>query len=193
MNFFSQIFSNKVLGISMFACFLAQFIKIFTGKEKFIQFSRLFTSGGMPSSHSSFVTSLATLVGIERGFNSTDFAIVTVFALIIMYDASGVRRAVGKQATILNKILDDLPYVSGDRVAVLVNGLGATPLDEQYIVTRKIDQLLMDKGISVHRYYVGEYATSLEMAGLSISLLKLDEELTKLLDYPANTPFFKQL
>ena len=57
MNFFSQIFSNKVLGISMFACFLAQFIKIFTGKEKFIQFSRLFTSGGMPSSHSSFVTS----------------------------------------------------------------------------------------------------------------------------------------
>ena len=93
----------------------------------------------------------------------------------------------------MNKILDDLPYVSGDRVAVLVNGLGATPLDEQYIVTRKIDQLLMDKGISVHRYYVGEYATSLEMAGLSISLLKLDEELTKLLDYPANTPFFKQL
>ncbi len=110
MNFFSQIFSNKVLGISMFACFLAQFIKIFTGKEKFIQFSRLFTSGGMPSSHSSFVTSLATLVGIERGFNSTDFAIVTVFALIIMYDASGVRRAVGKQATILNKILDDLHH-----------------------------------------------------------------------------------
>ena len=50
----------------MFACFLAQFIKIFTGKEKFIQFSRLFTSGGMPSSHSSFVTSLATLVGIEK-------------------------------------------------------------------------------------------------------------------------------
>lgn len=94
----------------MFACFLAQFIKIFTGKEKFIQFSRLFTSGGMPSSHSSFVTSLATLVGIERGFNSTDFAIVTVFALIIMYDASGVRRAVGKQATILNKILDDLHH-----------------------------------------------------------------------------------
>ena len=110
MNFFSQIFSNKVLGISMFACFLAQFIKIFTGKEKFIQFSRLFTSGGMPSSHSSFVTSLATLVGIERGFNSTDFAIVTVFALIIMYDASGVRRAVGKQATILNQILDDFHH-----------------------------------------------------------------------------------
>ena len=106
MNFFSEIFSNKVLGISVFACFLAQFIKIFTGKDKRIDLARIFTSGGMPSSHSSFVTSLATLVGLEKGFNSTDFAIVVVFALIIMYDASGVRRAVGKQAAILNQIVD---------------------------------------------------------------------------------------
>lgn len=108
MEVFSQIFSNKVLWISIFACFLAQFLKIFTGKNKRIELSRIFTSGGMPSSHSSFVTSLATLVGLERGFSSTDFAIVTVFALIIMYDASGVRRAVGKQATIINQMLDDL-------------------------------------------------------------------------------------
>lgn len=108
MGTFSQIFSNKVLWISIFACVLAQFLKIFTGENKRIELSRIFTSGGMPSSHSSFVTSLATLVGIERGFNSTDFAIVTVFALIIMYDASGVRRAVGKQATIINQMLDDL-------------------------------------------------------------------------------------
>ena len=74
-----------------------------------------------------------------------------------------------------------------------MNGLGATPLDEQYIVTRKIDAILKDKGIKVHRYYVGEYATSLEMAGLSISLLKLDDELKELIDHPADTPFFKQL
>ena len=127
MNFFSQIFSNKVLGISMFACFLAQFIKIFTGKEKFIQFSRLFTSGGMPSSHSSFVTSLATLVGIERGFNSTDFAIVTVFALIIMYDASGVRRAVGKQAELLNQIVDDFFHGKFDQHEKLKELVGHTP------------------------------------------------------------------
>ena len=66
MNFFSEIFSNKVLGISVFACFLAQFIKIFTGKDKRIDLARIFTSGGMPSSHSSFVTSLATLVGSKR-------------------------------------------------------------------------------------------------------------------------------
>lgn len=108
MDFFSEIFSNKVLWISIFACFMAQFIKIFTGHNSKVEISRIFTSGGMPSSHSSFVTSLATLVGLDRGFSSIEFAIVTVFALIIMYDAAGVRRAVGKQATILNQIVDDL-------------------------------------------------------------------------------------
>jgi dihydroxyacetone kinase-like protein len=92
----------------------------------------------------------------------------------------------------LEKIVADLPYGSGDEVAVLVNGLGATPLDEQYIVVRRINQFLADKGIRVYRYYVGEYATSLEMAGFSISLLKLDDELKKYLDAPAKTPFFVQ-
>ena len=70
---------------------------------------------------------LATLVGIERGFNSTDFAIVTVFALIIMYDASGVRRAVGKQATILNKILDDLHHKKHIEQKRLKELIGHTP------------------------------------------------------------------
>lgn len=92
----------------------------------------------------------------------------------------------------LDKIVLDLPFASGDKVAVLVNGLGATPLDEQYIVTRRIDQYLKEKNIKVHRYYVGEYVTSLEMSGLSISMLRLDEELTRYLDAPAHTPFFRQ-
>jgi dihydroxyacetone kinase-like protein len=92
----------------------------------------------------------------------------------------------------LEKIVSDLPYSSGDEVAVLVNGLGATPLDEQYIVVRRIQQVLEEKGIHVYRYYVGEYATSLEMAGFSISLLKLDDELKQYLDAPARTPFFAQ-
>lgn len=129
MDFFAQLFSNKVLGISMFACFLAQFIKIFTGSEKRIQLSRLFTSGGMPSSHSSFVTSLATLVGIEFGFDSTYFAIVSVFALITMYDASGVRRAVGKQATILNQILDDIHHGKHIEQKKLKELVGHTPVE----------------------------------------------------------------
>ncbi|MGL5347411.1 MAG: divergent PAP2 family protein [Peptostreptococcaceae bacterium] len=129
MDFFAQLFSNKVLGISMFACFLAQFMKIFTGSEKRIQLSRIFTSGGMPSSHSSFVTSLATLVGIEFGFDSTYFAIVCVFALIIMYDASGVRRAVGKQATILNQILDDIHHGKHIEQKRLKELIGHTPTE----------------------------------------------------------------
>lgn len=114
-----------------------------------------------------------------------------------IHGETGIRR--GKiepadQITVemMDKILEDLPYQKGDRVAVLVNGLGATPLDEQYIVTRKVHEILKQKGIHVHRYYVGEYATSLEMAGLSISLIKLDDELIEMLDHPVNTPFFKQ-
>ncbi len=127
MNVFSQIFDNQVLSISVFACFLAQFIKIFTGKEKKIDLLRLFSSGGMPSSHSSFVTSLATLVGIENGYSSTEFAIVCVFALIIMYDATGVRRSVGKQAAIINQILDDLHHKKPIEQKRLKELVGHTP------------------------------------------------------------------
>ncbi|OOB79443.1 MAG: dihydroxyacetone kinase subunit DhaK [Epulopiscium sp. Nuni2H_MBin001] len=94
---------------------------------------------------------------------------------------------------VLEKILGDLPHAKGDEVVVLVNGLGATSLDEQYIVTRRINQHLAEKGLAVHKYYVGEYATALEMAGFSISVLKLDDELKQLIDAPANTPFFKQI
>ena len=95
--------------------------------------------------------------------------------------------------TLLEKILAEGIYNAGDEVAVMVNGLGATPLDEQYIVTRHIDKRLKEEGIKVHRYYVGEFATAMEMAGFSISLFKLDDELKELLDAPAATPFFKQL
>lgn len=115
-----------------------------------------------------------------------------------IHGETGIRRGKLEPADqivteMLDKIVADIPYVKGDEVAVLVNGLGATPLDEQYIVTRKIDQFLKEKGISVHRYYVGEYATAIEMAGFSISLLKLDDELKKYLDAPARTPFFTQI
>lgn len=129
MSFISEIFSNKVLLISMFACFLAQLFKIFTGDQKKIQISRIFTSGGMPSSHSSFVTSLSTLVGMEYGFNSTEFAVVAVFSMIIMYDASGVRRAVGKQAVILNQIVDDLQHKKHIEQKKLKELVGHTPVE----------------------------------------------------------------
>ncbi|MGI5917600.1 MAG: dihydroxyacetone kinase subunit DhaK [Anaerolineae bacterium] len=86
----------------------------------------------------------------------------------------------------------DLSLSKGDTVTVLVNGLGATPPEELYILYRKARQILDGAGIRVHRSYVGEYATSMEMAGASISLLKLDDELARLLDAPARSPFFVQ-
>lgn len=90
-------------------------------------------------------------------------------------------------------ILADLQPKAGDSLAVMVNGLGATPPEELYIIFRKVNSILTDKKIKVHRAYVGEFATSMEMAGASLTFMRLDAELTSLLDHPANTPFFKQL
>ena len=95
--------------------------------------------------------------------------------------------------TMMAAILEDLPYNRDDEVAVLINGLGATPKEEMYIVYRRIDQILKEKGISVFHVYVGEFATSMEMAGFSISLLKLDDELKQLMAKAARTPFFEQV
>lgn len=93
---------------------------------------------------------------------------------------------------IVPEIIKDLNLKSGDEVAILINGLGATPLEEQYLFNRKVTEIVEQADIHVYRTYVGEYATSLEMAGLSVSLLKLDEELKPLLDAEADTPLFKQ-
>lgn len=72
----------------------------------------------------------------------------------------------------------------------MVNGLGATPLEEQFILYRRINQILKDKGVSVVMPHIGEFATSMEMAGFSITLFKLDAQLKELLTAPANTPFY---
>jgi dihydroxyacetone kinase len=93
---------------------------------------------------------------------------------------------------LLGRVLDDLRPESGSDVAVLVNGLGATPSEELYIVYRRVHLILAERGIRVHRAYVGEYATSQDMAGASISLLALDDVLRPLLDAPARSPFFVQ-
>jgi len=95
-------------------------------------------------------------------------------------------------AFMMERILADLPYASGDEVAVLVNGLGATAPSELYIMYRHAAQLLADHGIKVHRAFVGEYATSMEMKGASITLLRLDAELQALLDAPCHSPFLLQ-
>jgi dihydroxyacetone kinase-like protein len=76
---------------------------------------------------------------------------------------------------------------------VLVNGLGATPLGELYIVFRRVAQLLCERNIRIHRSYVGEYSTSLEMAGCSVTLIRVDGELQRLIDRPAFCPCFVQV
>jgi dihydroxyacetone kinase len=91
-----------------------------------------------------------------------------------------------------DKVLEDLPFAAGDEVAVLLNGLGATPPDELYIMYNKVHDTLQDRGLTVHRTFIGEYATSMEMAGASLSLLRLDDELKMLLDAPAFSPFLPQ-
>lgn len=92
----------------------------------------------------------------------------------------------------LPEILKDLPYVKEDEVSVLINGLGATPKEELYIVFRRVEQILKEKNISIFNTYIGEFATSMDMAGMSISLLRLDDELKKYLAMPCYTPFFMQ-
>ncbi len=109
----------------------------------------------------------------------------------------GVRRGSLKSADqiieeILPQITSDLPFQKDDEVSVLINGLGATPKEELYIMYKKVYELLKTQGIKVFNSYVGEFATSMEMAGASISLLKLDDELRRLLSRSAITPFFAQ-
>ena len=90
----------------------------------------------------------------------------------------------------LDKLLADAELKKGDEVSVMINGLGGTPLEEQFIVYRRVAQRLGELGVSIFMPHIGEFATSMEMAGLSVTLFKLDEELKELLRAPANTPFY---
>jgi acid phosphatase family membrane protein YuiD len=110
MQELSPIFQNQVLILSLTACFTAQGLKavielIRNGK---INLRSLVSTGGMPSAHSALVGALATGVGLQKGWSSNEFAISALFAVIVMYDAAGVRQAAGKQARILNQIIDEL-------------------------------------------------------------------------------------
>jgi len=89
-------------------------------------------------------------------------------------------------------VLPDYPFVAGDEVVVLVSGLGATPIMELYVLYDEIDKLLVEKGIIIHRVYVGNYFTSLEMMGATLTVMKLDDELKELIDMPVNTMGLKQ-
>ena len=125
-----KVINNKYLYIPLITWFCIQLFKVIYDliTTKKLNFKRIMGAGGMPSSHSAVVTSLATLIGKYQGVDTPIFAMSVVFAMVVMYDAAGVRRAAGKQARLLNKIVET-PGLSGVQVQEkLVEVLGHTPL-----------------------------------------------------------------
>ena len=123
--FLKDISHNKILIITLTVWAIAQTIKVVLGviQEKRFNFRWFIGTGGMPSSHAAGVTALATTVGLEYGFTSGIFAVASVFALITMFDAQGVRRAAGVQAGILNMIMEDMYWkgrIDSKRLAELI-------------------------------------------------------------------------
>jgi phosphoenolpyruvate---glycerone phosphotransferase subunit DhaK len=115
-----------------------------------------------------------------------------------IHGEAGIHRGPMKTADevaeiLVEAILKDLPFKKGDDVAVLVNSLGGTPLEELYILYRKVAGLLKENEIHIYRPYVGRYACSMEMQGASVTLMRLDDELKRLLDAPSDSQFFIQL
>ena len=105
-------------------------------------------------------------------------------------ERTSVKTAKETAEILLDHILADYDY-TGSQVAVLVNGLGGTPLMELYILNQEVQRYLKEKGIAVYKTLVGNYTTALDMTGCSITLMKLDEELKELLDAPCDTPALK--
>jgi len=133
MEYKGIFFGNSMLDIVFVAWFIAQGYKVISSifREKRINFKRFIETGGMPSSHTASVVSLLTTIGIREGVSSSQFAITFVFAMIVMYDSSGVRRAAGKQAAVLNRIVKDLGKKDGKRIIEkdLKELLGHTPVE----------------------------------------------------------------
>lgn len=127
MTYIQELLNNKIIFVSIITWAAAQIIKIIldlaaTGK---VDWELMFSSGGMPSSHSAFVCSLATSMGLNEGFNSSLFAITFVLAIVVMYDAAGVRRQAGSHAVIINRLMDSLNIKIDEKLKEL---LGHTPV-----------------------------------------------------------------
>lgn len=130
-GFFLALSKNQIFLITLLAWLIAQSIKVTVGviREKRFNFRWFTGTGGMPSSHAAGVTALATSVGLGYGFNSGLFAVTAIFALIIMFDAQGVRRHTGQQAEILNKIIEDIYFKRVFKEERLRELLGHTPVE----------------------------------------------------------------
>lgn len=132
MHYITDIFSNKILQTAGLSWLVAQIIKVIITliRDKRLDFTKLFSSGGMPSSHAAFTVSLASAVGFVTGFKSVEFATTAAFAFVVMYDATGVRRSAGEQARILNRIVDSLGHENiSETGKKLKELLGHTPFE----------------------------------------------------------------
>jgi acid phosphatase family membrane protein YuiD len=127
----NSIFANYPFMCAMVAMLLAQGLKLFyyIYKEKRINFRYLVQAGGMPSSHSAMVAALAMAIGLQEGFGTSVFAVAICFAMIVLYDAAGVRRAAGKQAKVLNVIISDFVDNKKLRGEKLKELIGHTPME----------------------------------------------------------------
>ena len=130
MGVLGEVIKNKYIVVPMLLWFGIQVFKVIYDliTTKKFNFKRIMGAGGMPSSHSAVVVGLATLTGTYEGVNTPIFAVALIFSFIVMYDAAGVRRAAGKQAKLLNQIVET-PGLSGIQVSEkLVEVLGHTPI-----------------------------------------------------------------
>jgi hypothetical protein len=128
---FAQLTSNKIFMTTLAAWVIAQAIKVSIGviRQRKFDFRWLIGTGGMPSSHAAGASCLATAIGLEYGFNSVYFAIACSFAIVVMFDAQGVRRATGRQARILNKITEDIYWQGRIDEGRLRELVGHTPIE----------------------------------------------------------------
>jgi acid phosphatase family membrane protein YuiD len=125
------MFRGSILWISVFAWIIAQSLKILLNyiQTKKINWKLFLSSGGMPSSHSAFVSSITMSVGLREGFESNLFAVSLIMSLIVMYDAAGVRRAAGKQASVINLITENIERLGIEIDEHLKELLGHTPTE----------------------------------------------------------------
>jgi|SRR3989338_3839714 len=130
-DIFTQIISNKIFVTTLSAWVIAQTVKVTIGviREKRFDFRWFVGTGGMPSSHAAGASCLATAIGLEYGFNSVYFALAAAFAIVVMFDAQGVRRASGKQARILNKVMEDIYWQGRIQENRLRELIGHTPVE----------------------------------------------------------------
>ena len=130
MGIFQEVITNKFVYIPLIVWFCIQTFKVVHDliKTKKLNFKRIIGAGGMPSSHSAIVTCISTMIGKSEGFDTPIFALSLIFAMVVMYDAAGVRRAAGKQARLLNKIVETPGLSSVQVQEKLVEVLGHTPL-----------------------------------------------------------------